>query len=147
MNANMQNQTEPFEFDTTEKATLKSLIDRLIPADDFPGGWDAGVGDFITQLLNREMRAQIAAYREGLAAIEQESTALFGVTFVALAADRQDALLERIEQGVISTHWPISPAAFFRMAAHHCAEGYYADPGQGGNRERVAWQMIGFNGR
>ena len=27
---------------------------------------------------------------------------------------------------------------------NHAAEGYYADPGQGGNRNRVSWRMIGF---
>ena len=25
-------------------------------------------------------------------------------------------------------------------------EGYYADPGNGGNRDGIAWQMIGFTG-
>ena len=27
--------------------TLQAIIDRLIPADDYPSGWEAGVGDYL----------------------------------------------------------------------------------------------------
>jgi hypothetical protein len=26
----------------------------------------------------------------------------------------------------------------------HSAEGFYSDPGNGGNRDNIAWKMIGF---
>ena len=56
----------------------------------------------------------------------------------------QDELLGRIEAGKVTTVWAVDPAAFFRMAVEHCAEGYYSDPDNGGNRDGVSWRMMGF---
>jgi hypothetical protein len=33
------------------------------------------------------------------------------------------------------------------MLAEHCAEGFYSDPGNGGNHSESAWKMIGFEVR
>ena len=30
------------------RSTLQAFVDRIIPADDYPSGWQAGVGDFIS---------------------------------------------------------------------------------------------------
>ena len=67
-----------------------------------------------------------------------------GGAFAGLAPDAQDDLLRRVESGDVVTDWPVDPAEFFRAAAEHAAEGYYSDPGNGGNRDGVSWRMIGF---
>ena len=43
--------------------------------------------------------------------------------------------------------WPVDPAEFFRNVIEHVMEGYYSDPGNGGNRDSIAWRMIGFEAR
>jgi hypothetical protein len=53
-------------------------------------------------------------------------------------------LLEQVERGAVATQWPIDPAGFFQGAAAHAAEGFYGDPGNGGNHGEISWQMIGF---
>ena len=127
-----------------QRATLRALVDRLIPADDFPGGWDAGVGDYLDRQFAGDLSDLLDVYRAGLDALEVEARATSGVSFAALAPDAQDGLLHRVDVGDVATDWPVDPAEFFRAAAEHAAEGFYGDPGNGGNRDGVSWRMIGF---
>ena len=127
-----------------QRATLRALIDRLIPADDFPGGWDAGVGDYLDRQFAGDLSDALDLYRSGLDALDVEARATAGVNFTELAPDAQDELLRRVEVGEVVTDWPVDPPEFFRTAAEHAAEGFYGDPGNGGNRDGVSWRMIGF---
>jgi hypothetical protein len=127
-----------------QRATLRALIDRLIPADDYPGGWDAGVGDYLERQFAGDLSDVLDLYRSGLDALEVEARAKAGISFSELAPAAQDELLRRVELGEMATDWPVDPAAFFRAAAEHAAEGFYGDPGNGGNRDEVSWRMIGF---
>ena len=137
----------PTLFSERQAATLRALVDRLIPPDDFPGGWEAGVGDYLTRQLSGDLRSLLEQYRAGLDALDAEAQAIAGARFTALDAGAQDALLSQVEVGAIVTPWPVEPAVFFRHAAEHAAEGYYGDPGNGGNRGAAAWRMIGFEVR
>jgi hypothetical protein len=127
--------------------TLHALVDRIIPADDFPGGWQAGVGDYLARQFERDLHPLLDRYRAGLLALNAEAQAGAGAPFAELDAEHQDALLRRIEAGAVTTAWPIDPAAFFQMAVEHAMEGFYADPGNGGNRDGISWRMIGFEVR
>jgi hypothetical protein len=130
-----------------QHATLRALVDRIIPADDFPSGWQAGVGDYLAGQFERDLRPQLDHYRAGLDALNAEAQANSGARFAELDAEHQDALLLRIEAGTVKTPWPIEPAAFFQMAVEHAMEGFYSDPGNGGNHDGISWRMIGFEVR
>jgi gluconate 2-dehydrogenase subunit 3-like protein len=134
-------------FTEHQRATLRALIDRIIPPDDFPGGWEAGVGNYLARQLDGDLRGLIETYRSGLDALDAEAQAAAGAPFAALDAQMQDALLGQVEAGDVATAWPSDPAAFFRAACAHAAEGYYGDPANGGNRDGAAWRMIGFEVR
>jgi hypothetical protein len=134
-------------FNDLQHETLRAALDRLIPADDFPGAWDAGCGDYIAGQLNGQLIHLLPLYRAGLDGLDAEAHRLFQENFPRLAPDQQDAVLLRVETGETETEWETAPRSFFSTLLDHTAEGYYADPGQGGNRERVSWRMIGFNGR
>jgi gluconate 2-dehydrogenase gamma chain len=134
-------------FSARQAATLRALIDRLIPPDDFPGGWAAGVGDYLAGQLVGDLRRLLGQYRAGLDALDAEAQATAGARFAELGAAAQDALLGRVEAGAVATPWPVDPLVFFRHAVEHAAEGYYGDPGNGGNHDAVAWRMIGFEVR
>jgi Gluconate 2-dehydrogenase subunit 3 len=134
-------------FTERQLATLRALIDRIIPADDFPSGWEAGVGDYLAGQFVRDLRPQLERYRAGLDALEVEARAAIGVGFADMDATHQDELLRRVEAGQVTAAWPIDPAAFFRDAVEHTMEGFYSDPANGGNREGVSWGMIGFEVR
>jgi hypothetical protein len=128
-------------------ATLRALVDRIIPADDFPSGWQAGVGNYLAGQFDRDLRPQLDRYRAGLDALDAEAQAHTGARFAQLDAEHQDALLQRIEASTVTMAWPINPAAFFQMAVEHSMEGFYSDPGNGGNHDGISWRMIGFEVR
>lgn len=127
--------------------TLKAVVNRMIPPDDWPGGWEAGVGDYLFRQFERDLKDKLDTYRQGLMALEAEAQAAHGTGFAQLKADQQDALLIQAERGAVQTMWPVDPAAFVTMLADHCAEGFYSDPSNGGNRDEIAWRMIGFEVR
>jgi gluconate 2-dehydrogenase gamma chain len=56
-------------------------------------------------------------------------------------------ILSRLEAGQVMLLWPVDPTGFFHMVIEHVMEGYYSDPGNGGNRDLIAWRMIGFESR
>ena len=127
--------------------TLHALMDRIIPPDDFPDAWEAGVGDYLAQQFERDLRPQIEMYVRGLEALEAEAQASDGTGFSELDALAQDAILRRIETGQVMSLWPVDPGEFFQAVIGHVMAGYYSDPGNGGNRDSIAWRMIGFEAR
>lgn len=125
-------------------AALEALVNRIIPADDYPDGWSAGVGDYLARQFRGDLAGCIPAYAAGLAALDRESLAAAQVRFAEIPPSAQDELLARIESGAVVADWPIDPLQFFNMAVSHVMEGYYADPENGGNRDEISWRMIGF---
>ncbi|HVU12254.1 MAG TPA: gluconate 2-dehydrogenase subunit 3 family protein [Phototrophicaceae bacterium] len=126
---------------------LQTLVNRIIPADDDPGGWEGGVGAYLARQFEGDLKAMLPIYALGLDALDRESHAVYNAPFDRLPTTVQDELLARIEAGKITTAWPIDPVLWFRRVVDHCAEGYYSDPANGGNLDAVSWQMIGFEVR
>jgi gluconate 2-dehydrogenase gamma chain len=124
--------------------TLPAVVDCLVPPDDFPGAYDAGVCDYIEQLLQTDLAEHAESFRAGIDAIDSEALATYNVPFAVLTREQQISILQQIESGAVKTSWPISPARFFEMLVNTTAEGYYSDPEQGGNRGRASWVMTGF---
>lgn len=130
--------------DALDHPTLRATLDRIIPSDNFPGAWEAGVGDYIARQLAGDLRAIAPALAAGLHTLEAEALLTEGASFALLPSPRQDALLARIERGEVVANWPVPPAAFFARLVRLAAEGYYGDPDNGGNRDRVSWHMVGY---
>jgi hypothetical protein len=123
---------------------LRTVVDCLIPADDFPGASEAGVCDYLRRLFETDLRDEAGFFMTGLDQIELEALARFGDSFASLTLEQQNVTLETIQQGDVLTSWPISPQRFFEMLVCTTAEGFYSDPQQGGNRNAVSWMMTGF---
>jgi hypothetical protein len=126
---------------------LRSLMNRIIPQDDFPDAWEAGVGNYLARQFERDLRSQVETYHLGLEALEAESQAFAGKGFTELDTSAQDMILSRLEAGQVTLSWLVNPTEFFHMVIEHVMEGYYSDPGNGGNRDSIAWRMIGFKSR
>ena len=133
-----------FSMTDRQLATLRAAADRIVPSDETCGAAEAGAAEFILRLLNNELSGQRAIYLEGLDGIESEAQARHGRSFAALAPAEQDAVLAAIEEDNPKTAWLIPPRNFFQMLVEHVLEGFYADPGNGGNRDAVSWKMIGY---
>ena len=111
--------------------TLQAAADRIVPADEDPGAWDAGAEEFFRRLLEREPEF-LPRYQAGLG----DLNAAAGGDFAALGADAQDRLLFSLEADPAS-------APFVRLLIEQTMESFYADPGNGGNQDGVSWKMIG----
>jgi len=124
--------------------TLRAVVDCLIPPDDFPGAYDAGVCDYLERIFQTDLAAQSQFFLAGLDGIEAESLEGFNKPFANLTSDQQVSTLAAIESGDVKASWPVSPSLFFEMLVNTTAEGYYSDPQQGGNRGGRSWVMTGF---
>ena len=124
--------------------TLRAVVDCLIPPDDFPGAYDAGVCDYLERIFQTDLAAQSEFFLAGIDSINAEALARFNKPFASLTPDQQLSTLAAIESGDVTTSWPISPPLFFEMLVNTTAEGYYSDPQQGGNHNAVSWVMTGF---
>ena len=124
--------------------TLRAVVDRIIPSDEFPSGWESGVGNYLSRQFHGDLQTQLNDYQQGLAAIEEEAMNLHNAPFSSLSNEQMDTILTSIEQGIVTTEWSVHPKQFFQMMVNHCAEGFYSNPENGGNRDSISWKMIGF---
>jgi hypothetical protein len=124
--------------------TLRAVVDCLIPADDFPGAYEAGVCDYLVKLFETDLRNEAEFFTIGLDSIDAEAGARFGEPFTSLPLEQQSITLDAIQRGDVLTSWQISPRRFFEMLVCTTTEGFYSDPQQGGNRGAISWTMTGF---
>lgn len=158
-------------FTATEAATMEAIVDRLIPADDLsPGGKDAGCVVFIDAQLagpfggagGQYTRAPFmpgspqqgyqgedtpaTRYRKGLKGLADHVAGKFpGKSFVTLSPKDQDDLLKGLEAGRVALNG-VDAKSFFALVLQNTMEGFFADPIYGGNKDMVAWKMLGFPG-
>jgi hypothetical protein len=70
---------------------------------------------------------------EGLAKLDASAREKLGKGYLEIDAGQQVALLVDIESSY-----------FFQHLVRITSEGFYADPGNGGNLNSISWQMIGY---
>jgi len=124
--------------------TLRAVVDCLIPPDDFPGAYEAGVCDYLERIFQTDLAAKSELFLTGIDGIEAETLERFNKPFANLTPDQKASTLAAIESSDVKTSWSISPSLFFEMLVNTTAEGYYSDPQQGGNRSGISWVMTGF---
>lgn len=127
--------------------TLKAAMDRIIPADDYPSAWEAGGGEFLAAMFGKELRHTLPLYADGLDGLEVEAQARHTTAFHELTPQQQDEILTAISEGRVKAGWQTAPIPFFKMLVHHVNEGFYSDPGNGGNANAISWKMTGFSER
>ncbi len=154
----------------TEHAFVVAAADTLIPADELsPSGSDCGVAVFIDRQLagaygngarlyrdgpfvkgKPELGYQLPLtprefFRAGIAAANEWTHKTYGKDFDRLAAAEREAALKAMETGKAEFSG-MSSAMFFDALLQISMEGFFADPIYGGNRDKVAWKMIGYPG-
>lgn len=118
-------------------AILRAVLARLIPADDGnPGALEQGTDAFVVERLAGEAREAAAPIAAGLAGLDQAACEAGAAGFAWLDARTQDELLRAVER-----------RPWFLALNELCALGFYADPGNGGNRDARSWAMIGYEHR
>jgi gluconate 2-dehydrogenase gamma chain len=151
-----------------EAAFIEAAVARLIPADDrWPGAVEAGVSNYIDKQLSGAWGAGERLYRSGpwqagtpsqgyqlpLTPAELYRTAIAAINnelkahtpFAKMGPEEQDGYLRTLEAGGKDLGG-VPSNVFFSMLWACTVEGFFSDPVYGGNRDMVAWRMIGFPG-
>jgi gluconate 2-dehydrogenase gamma chain len=113
-----------------DAADLAAIAARILPTTDTPGASEAGVIYFIDRALGAELAPRLPVLLAGLAELNA------GPARVAdLDAAAQDELLASIDGD-----------AFFGELRTLTITGFFAMSAYGGNKDKVAWKLIGFEG-
>lgn len=128
-----------------EKEILGFFCDQIIPKDDYPGARELGVVSFIHRTLTEAHPDWLAIYRSGLRLIDLSCRRIYGKPFAEVTFEQQTDLLKMMEKGESMTEWTsLSSKEFFSLVRSHTMQGYYSHPRWGGNRNKQAWDMIGY---
>ncbi len=85
-------------------------------------------------------------YRAGVEQLDATARAFFGASFVDLTGAEQDTVLaDAADPGRHPPH-PRTGKNFFDHLLTHAVEGMFCPPEYGGNRDRVGWTLIAFEG-
>ena len=154
----------------SEVEFVEAAVARLVPADDLgPGAKEAGVAYFIDQQLGGAWGAMARNYRQGpwpegtpqqgyqspltpkevyraaIPEVDAACVARFQKPFHQLQSSEQDRVLSELETGKLALG-SVPGAFFFNLLLVNTMEGFFADPIYGGNRDKLAWKLVGFPG-
>ncbi|MCQ2006275.1 gluconate 2-dehydrogenase subunit 3 family protein [Rhizobium sp. NRK18] len=163
-------QYERVYLNDAEWAFVMAACARLIPSDgDGPGAIECRVPVFIDRQLAGDFGkasdwymqgpfdpaatptlgfqsplTPAEIYRKAIPAFQDWCNKTHGGSFEALEPAKQDAALTSLQKGEV----PLDPELrdFFSFLLANTKEGYFADPGYGGNHGMQAWVYIGFPG-
>jgi Gluconate 2-dehydrogenase subunit 3 len=116
----------PKVLSASQYATLESLVEAIIPADErSPGAKEARVADYIDLLLSESPDEAVRqTWLEGLAALDGEAKTRFGAPFLLLEDMQVDALLNGISRNEAAAEkTPLE--AFFTTTKQATIHGYY----------------------
>jgi len=156
-------------FKPEEALFIEAAVERLIPSDETgPGAREAGVANYLDKQLGGAWGAGERLYRSGpwhqgeptqgyqlpftpaelfrhaLRGIRNDTTQR-GTPFHKLSAQDQDTYLKNLQTGDMDLDG-VPAKVFFESLWALTLEGYFSDPVYGGNKDMVAWKMIGFPG-
>jgi hypothetical protein len=114
----------PKALSPSQFATLEQLVEAILPADDrSPGAMEARVADYIDLLLRESDDELALQWMGGLAALDAEAAARFGVPFVRLSPTQVDSILAAISANERTPKTPLE--RFFVMTKDATIQGYY----------------------
>lgn len=127
-----------------ESTLLDALVEQIIPTDDWPGGCDAGVTNFIDKQLVGPYTRYQEAYRKGLHAIQETCKTKFQKQFENLSWEEQTQFLKKMEAGKMEGKaWEKGfDREFFGLIRSHAMQGFYGSPRHGGNKNNVSYKMM-----
>jgi len=115
------------QFLPLTRLQLMSWRVQLLGSAAVPGGdFNAGALPAITGLRDQ--------YRTGLGTVTAASQRMFGTDFATLTAAKQDTVLQAVNPD------------FVDLVTGHTIEGMFCAPEYGGNKDRIGWELIGYDG-
>ncbi len=122
-----------------EARTVEAIAAQIIPTTDTPGATEAGVVYFVDAALAEGLpfHQMLFPIRSGLGDLSKRATELGSTeSFADLDDEKQRTLMAEIE-----------PTLLFGLLKTLVVAGFLSDPSYGGNRDKVGWNVIGFDDR
>jgi gluconate 2-dehydrogenase gamma chain len=154
-----------------EQGFVEALVNHMCPADKHsPGGVDMGLNTFFDRALagawgqgdrlylqgpfakgsaNQGYQLGMtpaALFRAGTEGLADYCQATFKKPFETLPAATKEQLLKDLQAGKIGLPNGVPAKTYFAQLLQMFYEGMFADPIYGGNRDKMAWKMIGYPG-
>ena len=136
----------PKAFTAQEWRTVRVLADLVIPADERSGSaTDAGVPEFMDELVSVRGDGMATQLRGGLAWLDQQTNRFFEHDFADCAPEQQKQILDRIAYPKKAAPEDSQAVAFFNRFRDLCAGGFYTskmgieDLGYMGNQVVERW--------
>ena len=158
-------------FKPTEVQFIEALVDHMVPKDELtPSGTDIGIATYIDRALagswgkgdrlymqgpwgkgtpNQGYQLPLtpaALYRAAIAGSNVHCRKTFGQSFDRCSAQQKETFLKDLQAGKINLDGGLPGRVFFGVLYENVMEGMFADPIYGGNRDKIAWKMLGFPG-
>ncbi len=109
---------------TAQFATLETLVEAIIPADDrSPGAKEARVADYLDLLLSESEDDAKRQWLDGLAALDGLATERFSAAFARLDAAKVETLLGELARNERDPKTPLE--IFFKATKNATVRGYY----------------------
>lgn len=124
-------------FSPEEVADFEAIAAQIFPTDDTPGAREADVVSFADRAMATFLGRLGDAVHDGLVEFNVAAAGIGG-------AGTRFARLRDAEQRSVMRDMEAKPA-FFPLQAL-TVMGMFADPSYGGNRDRVGWNLLGFDG-
>ncbi len=112
---------------------LAAVMDAVVPADEYPSATESGGQQFLSRVLTADRPAWAARLATLLERIDVAARDTGAAGFAALDADARDRVLDTLAED-----------GEYRWFAQLVADGYYAEPANGGNRDAASWAAIGW---
>ena len=160
----------PLVLTATEADFVAAAADTIIPADELsPSGSECGIVTFIDRQLASAWGGGAKMYRggpfvkgkpeqgyqlpltpreffaAGIVAANAWTRQTYGKDFDLLPPAQRVQAITAMEDGKAKFQ-SFNSRAFFNQLLAITMQGFFADPIYGGNRNKVAWKMIGFPG-
>ena len=115
---------KPLFFSAEEYPLVERLTEIIIPTDETPGAREAGVSEFIDLMASRDAELQ-SRLRTGLTWLDAHSKALHGASFIQLAAEKQNILLEPLAYKTKFRESGKTGREFFNTIREYTVMGFY----------------------
>jgi gluconate 2-dehydrogenase gamma chain len=139
--------TKTIFFSEKEIKLVEAIAEQIIPTDEWLGGREAGVVNFLDLQLIGPYRRFQEDYHKGLTALQNTCENKFHSKFENLSWDKQTDVLLKMEAGQLDGDvWSKGFSKYyFELLRSHCLQGYYGSPRHGGNKNYVSYKMIGID--
>jgi gluconate 2-dehydrogenase gamma chain len=154
-----------------EQAFVEALVNHMCPADRHtPNGVDLGLNVYFDRALagnwgqgdrlylqgpfkqgsaNQGYQLGMtpaALFRAGTEGLADYCQATFKKPFDGLSPETREQLLKDLQAGKIALPNGVPAKTYFAQLLQMFYEAMFADPIYGGNRDKMAWKMIGYPG-